>query len=66
MSERDIVKKQLEQLRQQLASKSSLKCLETLEITTEYFDGPVTTSQISEFHTFMKETFEWTKSAKIL
>lgn len=49
MSEQDVVKKLLDNLRKYLRSKNQGKCLETIGIIAEYFDGILTSPQISKF-----------------
>lgn len=49
MSEQEVVKKLLEELRSHLGNKNQPKCLEKIEIIEEYFGSPLSLSEISKF-----------------
>ena len=50
MSDQDVIKRHLERLRQCLQTKSQTKCLELIGIITEYVEGNLSFSEISESH----------------
>lgn len=49
MSDQDIVKNILTNLRENVQKRNLGKCLELIGIVIEYFDGSLNTSQISKF-----------------
>jgi hypothetical protein len=52
MSEQNVMKNLLAELRSHLAAKNQAKCVQKIEIIAEFFEAPLTSSEISKLKDF--------------